>query len=299
MTRLGSAKDPGNASGNLTRLLDGLPVTERRLDVGEISTPVLEGGAGSPVVLLHGIGGYAPEWSMVIPQLVGRHRVVVPDLPGLGGSRVRAGRLDAASVVDWLGDVIEQTCSEPPTLVGHSLGGSVAVRFAIEHGDRVRQVILVDSTSLSRQRPAPGLILAILRFGARPTQANHDRFLRQVLFDAERAKATWGDRWSATAGYDMELAKNKEVSKATGQLLRRIANRRIPREQLAKVPVPIALIWGTEDRLMRYRIARQTADRLGWPLYPIEDCGHGPHIECPLAFVTALETAMAVPSSTA
>jgi pimeloyl-ACP methyl ester carboxylesterase len=299
MTGSGRTKDPGNASGYLVELLHGLPVTGRTLEVGETSTPVLEGGAGSPVVLLHGIGGYAQEWSLVIPRLVDRHRVVVPDLPGLGRSRVRAGRLDSKSVVDWLGHVIDQTCGEPPTLVGHSLGGSIAARFAIEHGDRVRQVVLVDSTSLSRQRPAPGLVVAILRFGARPTLANHDRFLRQVLFDPQRTEVLWGDRWSATAGYELELAKNKQVGRATGQLLRRVANRRIARDQLAGVTVPVALIWGTEDRLMRYGLARQTADRLRWPLYPIPECGHGPHIERPQAFVTALEAAMAVPSSMA
>ena len=297
MTGSGSRQDPGNASGYLAQLMTGLPVTDRTLDVGETSTPVLEGGAGAAVVLLHGIGGYAQEWSLVIPRLVGRHRVVVPDLPGLGRSRVGAGRVDAASAVDWLGQVIDQTCAEPPTLVGHSLGGSIAARFAIEHGARVRQVVLVDSTSLSRQRPAPGVVMAILRFGARPTLANHDRFLRQVLFDPDRARTIWGDRWSATAGYEIELAHNKDVSRATGQLLRRIANRRIPREQLAGVTAPVSLIWGTQDRLMKYGIARQTADQLRWPLYPIQDCGHGPHIERPETFVEALEAAMAVPSS--
>lgn len=298
MTWMARATDPGNGSGYLARLLEGLPVSCRTLNVAGVSTPVLEGGTGSPVVLLHGIGGYAQEWSVVIPRLVERYRVVVPDLPGLGRSRAGAGRLDAASVVGWLGGVIEQTCSEPPTLVGHSLGGSVAVRFAIENGARVRQVILVDSTSLSRQRPAAGLVVAILRFGARPNHANHDRFLRQVLFDPERAKAQWGERWPASEGYDIELARNKAVSKATGQLLRRVARRRIPEQQLARLTVPAAMIWGTEDRLMRFGIARQTAGRLGWPLYPIQDCGHGPHIERPDVFVTALETAMAAPSST-
>jgi 2-hydroxymuconate-semialdehyde hydrolase len=258
----------------------------------------MEGGAGAPVVLLHGLGGYAQEWSLVVPRLVDRYRIVVPDLPGLGRSRAGAGRLDAASVVEWLGGVMEQTCSEPPTLVGHSLGGGVAIRFAMENRARVRQAILVDSTSLSRQRPAPSLVLAILRFGARPNHRNHERFLRQVLFDPERAKEQWGERWSASEVYDIELARDKAVSKATGELLRRVASRRVPEQQLAQLTVPVALIWGTEDRMMRYEIARQTAGRLGWPLYPVRNCGHGPHIECPDLFVKALETAMAAPSST-
>jgi pimeloyl-ACP methyl ester carboxylesterase len=105
------------------RLLKDLPVTERRLDLAGVSTSLLEGGEGSPLVLLHGQGGFAAMWGRVIPHLVGSHHVVAPDLPGLGRSEVRAGNLDAPAMVAWLGELIEQTCAEPPILVGHSLGG--------------------------------------------------------------------------------------------------------------------------------------------------------------------------------
>ena len=83
------------------------------------------------------------------------------------------------------------------------------------------------------------------------------------------------------------------MSKATGQLVRRIAARRIPQEQLASITVPVALIWGTGDRLMRFTIGERAAQAFDWPLYPIEECGHGPHIERPGAFIEALEKAIA------
>jgi 2-hydroxymuconate-semialdehyde hydrolase len=175
------------------------------------------------------------------------------------------------------------------------LGGSIAAGFAIAHPDTIRRVVLEDSGSLGRFRPAPGLVVAILRFGARPTHANHERLLRHMLFDPKGAATEWGDRWSASEGYDIELAGDKDVSKATGQLLRRIAVRRIPKEQLASITAPVALIWGTGDRLMRFRIAERAAATLKWPLYPIETCGHGPHIERPGAFVEALEAAIVPP----
>src|SRR5215218_7920687 len=69
------------------RLLAGAPVTERRLELAGVSTAVLEGGEGPPVMLLHGQGGWAGLWLPVIAGLVGAHRVVAPDLPGLGASR--------------------------------------------------------------------------------------------------------------------------------------------------------------------------------------------------------------------
>jgi len=293
MSGLGSVEDPGNPSRHRAQLLDGVPVTDRTLDVAGTSTPVLEGGTGSPIVLLHGIGGFAEEWACVVPELVSSHRVVVPDLPGLGRSRLGSATLDAATVVEWLRQLIDQTCAEPPTLVGHSLGGGIAARLAIAHPDTIQGVVLEDSSSLGRFRPALGLVVAIMRFGARPTRANHERFLRQVLFDPDRTAAEWGDRWSASAGYDIELAADKSVSKASGELVRRIAARRISEESLASIKVPVALIWGTGDRLMKFRIGERVARAFDWPLYPIEECGHGPHIERPGPFVDALEMAIA------
>ena len=88
--------------GARQRLLADMPVTERRLLLAGISTAVLEGGDGPPVVLLHGPSGYAAHWMGVIPGLVATHRVIVPDLPGprrLGGDRRwSAGRRPRAGV---------------------------------------------------------------------------------------------------------------------------------------------------------------------------------------------------------
>ena len=115
------------------RVLAGAPVTERRLELAGVSTAVLEGGDGPPVVLLHGQGGWAGMWLPVAADLVRTHRVVAPDLPGLGASEVPDGPPDAAGVLAWLGELVDQTCATPPVLVGASLGASIAARFAIAH----------------------------------------------------------------------------------------------------------------------------------------------------------------------
>src|SRR4051812_24056238 len=142
------------------RLLAGLPVTERRLELAGVSTAVLEGGDGPPVVLLHEQGEFAARWTPVIPDLVTTHRVVAPDLPGHGTSEVADGPLDADRVVAWLGELIECTCTSPPALVGHMLGGAVAARFAVDHSDRLSRLVLVDAFGLGRFRPAPSFALA-------------------------------------------------------------------------------------------------------------------------------------------
>jgi pimeloyl-ACP methyl ester carboxylesterase len=120
--------------GARQRLLADMPVTERRLLLAGISTAVLEGGEGPPVVLLHGPMGNATHWMGIIPGLVATHRVIVPDLPGHGISEVTDdGRIDADRVMEWLGGLIEQSCVTPPAVVGQLLGGAVAARFAIDH----------------------------------------------------------------------------------------------------------------------------------------------------------------------
>lgn len=273
------------------RLLANLPVSERRLDIEGINTAVLEGGGGSPVVLLHGVGSFAPEWGRVIPELAASHQVVVPDLPGLGESAAPAGRLDSAVAVAWLHGLIAQTCAERPMIVGHSVGGAIAAHFAIAHRDSARRIVLVDCSSLGRFRPAPGLVVAMFRYGARPSSASRDRFLRQVLADLERTRTVWGDRWTALEAYDIDQATRPSVDAANRELVRRIGSRRIASKQLRRISVPVAVIWGQEDRLMRFRIAEQARERFGWPLFPIDDCGHGPHIERPEAFLDALGAA--------
>ena len=103
----------GSAARN--RLLTGIPATERRLELSGVSTALLEGGKGPPVVLLHGPGGNAGHWLRVIPELVATHRVIVPDLPGQGASALDGdGALDADRVLSWLDELIERTCVSPP-----------------------------------------------------------------------------------------------------------------------------------------------------------------------------------------
>lgn len=287
----GDAANASRASNARTQLLDQLPVTERRLEVAGISTPVLEGGDGPPVVLLHGIGSFALEWSLVIKRLVATNRVVAPDLPGLGDSDARRHRLDSPTLVNWLPELIDLTCVEAPTVVGHSMGGGVAARFAVQHGERLRRLVLVDASSLGAFRPAIAVIVALVQFGARPSAKNRERFLRQVLADPARARLAWGDRWSALEAYDLQQAADKNVSAANGQLVRRVGSRRIPQAQLGTIDVPVSLVWGTGDRLMRLRIAERASSRFGWPLFPIS-CGHGPQIEQPDRFGDVLRGAM-------
>ena len=296
MSRLHEVEQRGRRSAGdeaRERLLAGTPVTERRLDLAGVSTAVLEGGKGPPVVLLHGQGGFAAQWLPIIPGLVTMHRVIAPDLPGLGASEVPGGPLDTHLVLRWLGELIERTCPTPPALVGHSLGGSIAARFAITHEDRLSRLVLMDAGSLGPFRPALGAALSLVRFIVRPNELSLHRLLQQLSFDPDGVRRRMGDRWEPFEAYMVDRASTSSVRAANRRLLRKLGTREIPPENLARIGILTTLIWGRHDRVIRLRIAEAAHTRYGWPLHVIKDAGHIPIVDQPEAVLRALHAAFA------
>jgi pimeloyl-ACP methyl ester carboxylesterase len=275
------------------RAMDGLPLVERRLALAKVSTVVLEGGEGPPMVLLHGQGGFGAFMGGMAAQLVDRYRVVVPDLPGLGRSEISNGPLDPSRVIDWLRELVADTCDQPPILFGASLGGSIAARFAIHQPDGLVKLILMDSGSLGAFRPAPSVLLALIRFSRAPNLTTAQKMQEVIFYDARRVRAQMGERMTALLDYQMERAKQPTVRAANRTLLRTLGTKRIHDDELRRIAVPVSLVWGRHDRVMKFGIAERASRKFGWPLFPIDDAGHLPIAEQPAAFGEALNTILA------
>ena len=236
-------------------LLTGIPVTERRLQLAGVSTAVLEGGDGPPMVLLHGPSEFALVWLQVLPQLVRTHRVIVPDLPGHGASAIPDTGVDADWVLGWLGELVEETCPTPPVLVGRTIGGAIAARFAADRPGSLTHLVLVDALGLSAFEPAPRFGLAMQRFLSQPTAGTYDRFMDFCAFDLDLVREQWGQRWAAYAAYAVELASTPRVQAAMGNLIGQFAATPIPPAELARINVPTTLIWGRHDLATPVEIA--------------------------------------------
>lgn len=274
------------------RLLADLSVTERRLELAGVSTAVLEGGDGPPVVLLHGPAEHAAKWLRVIPDLVRTHRVVAPDLPGHGTSEVLGGTLDADRVLTWLSELIEQTCPAPPALVGLILGGAVAARFAADHPGQVSRVALVDSLGLRPLEPTPEFGQALQSYLTDPSHESHDGLWRYCAFDLNRVREEMGQWWAPFAAYNVERARTPEVQAAVHALLEQFGMTAIPSEVLAGIAAPVSLIWGRHDLATPLEVAEAASAEYGWPLHIIEDAGDDPPIEQPAALLRALHVAL-------
>jgi pimeloyl-ACP methyl ester carboxylesterase len=277
------------------RVLAGLPVSQRRLAAGGVSTALLEGGSGSSLVLLHGgieCGG--AYWAPVIAPLVENHRVVVPDAPGLGESEPLP-RLDDETFARWLRELIRLTCDAAPTLVAHSLFGTLAARFAAGHGDCLARLIVYAAPGIGPYRMPLGLRIVAIRVAVRPNERNEERFERFALLDRERTRRRdpeWFDSFSA---YALSRARVRHVKRTMSGLIK-AGTQRVPDSELRRLDMPAALVWGRHDRMTPLPLAEAASTRLGWPLHVVDDAAHVPHIEEPDGFVDRLTDALKGPS---
>jgi pimeloyl-ACP methyl ester carboxylesterase len=269
------------------RLLAWMPVTERRLHLADIATSVLEGGDGPPVVLLHGPLANAAHWVRVVPGLVSTQRVIAPDLPGHGATESGAAPLNIERMLQWLAALIEQTCSSRPALVGQLLGGALAARFASAYGERIAQLILVDTFGLTPLQPPAEFGRALTDYLGDPSETTHTQLWRQCTFDLESTRMRMGERWGPFEAYNVALARTPSVQSAVAALLGQFGPA-IPEPELARIAVPTDLIWGRHDRPFPLTIAEAASRRYGWPLHVIENSADDPPIEQPEALVRVL-----------
>ena len=269
------------------QLLSGLPVSERRLELAGVSTAIVEGGEGPPIVLLHGPGEHAAKWIRLIPLLVKRYRVVAPDLPVHGSSEV-AVPLERERVLTWLGELLERTCPAPATLVGHIVGGAIAARFAIAHGELLERLVLADALGLAPFRPAPEFGAALGEFLVKPDGETHDALWRLCAFDLDALCARLGARWEWLKAYNLDRAHTPDLGAVQRRLMEQFGMPAIEPSELARIRVPVMLIWGRHDLATPLGVAEAASNRYGWPLHVIENAGDDPPLEQPEAFVRAL-----------
>jgi pimeloyl-ACP methyl ester carboxylesterase len=274
-----------------SRLLEGVDVSPRLEAIHGVRTSLLEAGRGETLVLLHGgieCGGV--YWSPVCTALAGRYRILVPDVPGLGES-APAAAFGYQAFADWFTALLRMTCPEPPTVVAHSLLGTYAARFAADHSDMLRRLVVYGAPGVGRYVMPIGLLLTAIRFGVRPSAANLQRFERWAFLDVSaiaRRDAEWLEAFRA---YSLSLAALPHVKQTMRRLIAR-GTRRISDAQLGRITVPTALLWGRYDRMAPLPLGVGASARLGWPLHVVEYVGHVPHVERPEVFVTTLIDAL-------
>jgi pimeloyl-ACP methyl ester carboxylesterase len=240
-------------------------------------------GHGPPLVLLHGLGSSHLTWSAVDAAFAQRFTVYELDLPGFGYSdkpaNFTSARVEASFVDHFLGSL----GVEHATIIGHSMGGDVALWLGAEHSDRVDRLVIVDAAEIGEAAAVfklaaiPVVGDVVLKATTTPLtlpQMMADPYVQKQAFTRDTAQQYARMYWTPGARQALvTLAASYDVDKAA--LLSSIPN----------VHAPTLVVWADHDPYFPVAVAEHLHDLLaGSELRLISDAGHLPQEEQPTAF---------------
>ncbi|MGA8846980.1 MAG: alpha/beta fold hydrolase [Nocardioides sp.] len=256
----------------------------------------VENGSGPVVLFIHGILGSQQQWARLVDRIDDDHRVIVPDLFGHGESAKPLGDYSLSAHAATMRDLLDHLGIERVTLVGHSLGGGIAMQFFYLFPERVERLVLVSSGGLGREvnlvlrsatLPGAAQVLGVL--ASAPVISGVEAVGRGASKIGWRPGsdlgAIWqgfsslGDRESRTAF----LATTKAVIDFGGQSIS--AHDHLE----GALPVPTLIVWGSKDRMIPVAHAHEVRRALpGCLLEIFEGAGHFPHLDDPDRFARVL-----------
>jgi len=270
---------------------------ERRVSVKGVDVRYFVAGAGDPpVVLVHGLAGAAANWVSVAAGLARRHRVLVPDLPGHGGSGGVPGLPNLAPFAEIVHELAAREGGLPALLAGHSLGAVVAVRHAVRYPAATLGIVLVGAAGIrSTTRTAAALLslTALVQPGRRlaPQRARiaSSARLRVAVFGGWGASDPAALAPAAADALLVDVPLHTDVAGASSALVRDDV-----RPLLGHVRCPTVVLWGDRDTQVPLEDAFVYARALGAELRVIADCGHLLVVERPAECIDAIEALASV-----
>jgi pimeloyl-ACP methyl ester carboxylesterase len=226
------------------------------------------GGSQTPIlVLLHGTNDQAGTWARVVPMLLQKYRLIVPDLAGHGESEPKTGPIPLPLVVDRLHDVLEHEQAENVALAGNSFGGWIAILYTLAHPERVKKLFLESGGGLARPLAVP--VVA------------RDREMAKVILRAVHGPNYVPQDWVIDAL--LARATDSPALRLT-EALTNLVDARLP-----QIDIPTTLVWGANDGVLPLSYAEALRDKIaGAKLRVIDDAAHIPHLQQPEKFVQCL-----------
>ncbi len=274
----------------------GRELPHRLIDVGGVDTYVAEAGDGPPVLLIHGITSSSETWGDVIPFLSDRYTVLAPDLLGHGRSAKPRGDYSLGAYASGIRDLMQALGHESATVVGHSLGGGVAMQFAYQFPEMCERLVLVSSGGLGREvsiflRAAtlPGAEWVLPLLASNRVVSAGGRVGGLLRSIGLRAGPDLEEMWKGFSSLGDAEARQafvyslRGIVDAGGQ---RVSAR--DRLYLAQT-VPTMVVWGERDRIIPVVHAYATHEEVpGSRLEIIDGAGHFPYRDDPRRFARLL-----------
>lgn len=268
-----------NFARNSLRSKGGL--VQKQVKVGDIIWPYLEGGnpAGKPLVLVHGFGGDKDNWAFYAPHVNQDYRLIFPDMPGFGeNDRTMALDHSVSAQAARLRAFLDVLGIDKCHLGGNSLGGAIALRFALEYPARLLTLTLFNNAGVLgteeselQQKAVDGESPLVPR-----TLADIDQLMAFVAH-----KPRWIPAQFKRVMLDEIRPHQALLDKIFAQIVEEMLNQPL-NDRLAEIKLPTQIIWGRHDRLIDVTCAM--VQHQGIPhseMVIFEDVGHVPMIEKP------------------
>lgn len=241
--------------------------TRHSIDIGTLKLSCHRGGTGEPLLFLHGNEGLS-HWPPFLERLAESHDVIAPDHPGFGQS----------DTPDWMDDIsdlayayltlLEKLGLERVRVVGHSLGGWIALEMAVRSQERLRDLALLAPAGIHVKGVRKADVFMI----------DPDEQARMAFADAGLGEAAAA---RANAEKYQTIAIRERIASARFGWSPRFYNPRLGR-WLHRIHIPALIVWGEADRI--FPAAHGPALQAlipGSELVTLKDCGHLPHVERP------------------
>lgn len=258
--------------------------TTKQIEIFGQKIYYLEAGSGPEVILLHGLGGDNGNWRMTLPALASRFHVYAPDQIGFGQSDKPQINYRVATLVDFLNAFYKKAGISKAALVGNSLGGWVAMDFALQYPDKVTRLVLVDSGGYSFKRTGGVAPAREVLLGLNPSSLAGTKQLMAIVF---HNKAFSTDEVSEQV-FTQHLRKNDgyTINSFVDSILR---GEDVVDGKLGALKTPTLIVWGRDDLLIPLAAGKALAEDIaGSQTVVLDDCGHVPQMECAAPFNDAL-----------
>ena len=252
-------------------------------------------GDGSPILLLHGIGRSLEDWDEQHELLSANHTVISLDMPGFAYSERRAGEANLAKLAGALAPLLDSLgFAGALPVIGNSLGGAVAMTFALAHPERVSSLVLVDSAGFGKEVTIALRLLAVRPVGValtRPNPKNSTRSAESIFYDKRLATAERIDR-------SHTLSRRPSHVRTLLDLAHELGTFRGVRPQwreallgsLRTLGIPTLVMWGDHDHILPFpHLEAAIAALPGAESYAFPRTGHMPQIEQPEEFASVVE----------
>ena len=253
-------------------------------------------GSGPVLLLVHGMAGSSENWTHVIELLARNHTVIAPDLPGHGGSAPGGGDYSLGSHATTLRDLLVSLGHERATIVGHSLGGGIALQFTYQFPEMTERLVLVSSGGLGNEvslvlraaaLPGADLFISATAGVGRVVGSSVARGLSWVGVQPNPDVAEVARGYASLAEPQRRKAFLDTLRAVVGTGGQRVAAS--DRLYLAD-GLPILIVWGANDPIIPVSHAEQAHEALpGSRLEIFDGVGHLPQVEAPGRFVTVVE----------